>query len=61
MEDRSVKQVLFRVSAGWILVRGGKVDTESKGERIWLMSFIHLYENRTIKPNVENFLQRREE
>jgi hypothetical protein len=46
MKDNKVIQVLSRVGSSGKGARKG----ESKGKQIWLMYFIYMYENRTMKP-----------
>jgi hypothetical protein len=41
----------------WEQVRGGKVNEECEGGQLWCMYFVHLDENRTMKP-VEIVLRR---
>jgi hypothetical protein len=52
MKDRNGKQVLF--GDGY---QCGVVNAEEGGGQIWLMSFLYLHENRTMKP-VEIVLKR---
>jgi hypothetical protein len=57
MKNKNVKQVLSR--GGYHCVWAEGVNGEVEGGQTWLMYFVHMYENRTMKL-AEIVLRRRE-